>query len=245
MTKNNSFNELVIEYSNKLITNTCNVKKFLGIMIDNTLSWKSHRDKTVPILSQGCYISRVVKLFLTHDVLKMIYNVYFHSVMTYGLFFCGNSSHNITSKRLQNKIIRIMMGARSRDFCRDFFKILGILVLPLTALYIYSITMCSLSVIESTSWKILNDIISYHIIYFRGSVQDDVKTRNNNLFHLQSNLSVYQRGPHYACIKIYNNVPIQIKLLSSNFNQFKKVLKDFLQLHSFYTLAEYINYNRD
>jgi hypothetical protein len=40
---------------------------------------------------------------------------------------------------LQKKIIRIMMGARSRDFCREFFKTLGIL--PFTAQYIYTITM--------------------------------------------------------------------------------------------------------
>jgi len=74
----------------------------------------------------------------------------------------------------------------------------------------------------------------------------NVKTRNNmNLFQPQSNLSLYQRGPHYAYIKICYNVPIQIKLLSSNFNQFKKALKDFLQLHSFYNLAEYLNYNSD
>jgi hypothetical protein len=72
----------------------------------------------------------------------------------------------------------------------------------------------------------------------------DVKTGNNkNLFQSQSNLSTYQRGPHYACIRIYKNVPIQIKLLSSNFNQFKKALKYFL--HSFYTLAENFTYNRD
>jgi hypothetical protein len=76
----------------------------------------------------------------------------------------------------------------------------------------------------------------------------DAKTRNNkNLFQPQSDLSINETGPHYACIKIYmyNNVPIQIKLLSSNFNQFKKARKDFLQLHSFYTLAEYLNYNKD
>jgi len=33
------------------------------------------------------------------------------------------------------------------------------------------------------------------------------------------------RGPHYAGFKIYNNLPIQIKLLSSNFNQVKKVFR--------------------
>lgn len=48
----------------------------------------------------------------------------------------------------------------------------------------------------------------------------DIKPRKSkNLFQPQSNLSLYQRGPHYAGIKIYNNIPIQIKPLSSNFNQ--------------------------
>jgi len=69
----------------------------------------------------------------------------------------------------------------------------------------------------------------------------DVETRNNeNLFQPQSDISVYQKGPHDAGIKIYNNVPTPIKLLSCNSNQFKKALTDFLQLHSFCTLAEYL-----
>jgi hypothetical protein len=59
-----------------------------------------------------------------------------------------------------------------------------------------------------------------------------------------SHSQIYQRGPLYAGIKIYNNLSIQIQLLSSNFNQFKKAHKEFLQLHSFYTLAEYLSYNR-
>jgi hypothetical protein len=72
----------------------------------------------------------------------------------------------------------------------------------------------------------------------------DIETRNNkNLFQPQSNIPVYQWGPYNDGIKIYNNLSTQIKLLSSNFNQFKKALKYFL--HSFYTLAENVNYNRN
>jgi len=51
LTKNNSFNEWIIEHSNNLITNICSLK-FLGIMIDNTLSWKSHIDKTGQVVLQ-------------------------------------------------------------------------------------------------------------------------------------------------------------------------------------------------
>ena len=72
----------------------------------------------------------------------------------------------------------------------------------------------------------------------------DTKTRNyKNLFQPQPNLSS-KRGCLYGGIKMYINLPIQIKLLSSNFNQFKKALKDIIQLHSSYAVAEYLNYNK-
>jgi hypothetical protein len=72
-----------------------------------------------------------------------------------------------------------------------------------------------------------------------------MKTRNNSkLFQPQSNLSVCQNGPHYAGIGC-NDLPTQMKLLSSNSNQFTKALKDSLQLHSFCTLAKYLSYNRN
>jgi len=65
-----------------------------------------------------------------------------------------------------------MTGARSRDSCREFFKILGIL--PLTAQYIQSITMFIVNNIE----------------YFtENSKLYDTKTRNyKNLFQPQPNL---------------------------------------------------------
>ena len=65
----------------------------------------------------------------------MIYYAYFHSGVTHGLLFWGNSSHSMTVFRLQMKTIRIMIGARSKDSCIKFFKILGILLLM--AQYIY------------------------------------------------------------------------------------------------------------
>jgi hypothetical protein len=42
--------------------------------------------------------------------------------MTYGLLFWGNSSYSIEVLRLQKEIIRIMMGARSRDSSRELLK---------------------------------------------------------------------------------------------------------------------------
>ena len=76
----------------------------------------------------------------------MIYYAYFHLVMTDGLLFWGISSHSIEVFRLQKKIIGIMMGARSRDSCIEFFKISGIL--PLMTEYTYTITVFFVNIRE-------------------------------------------------------------------------------------------------
>ena len=145
----------------------------------------------------------------------MIYYGYFHSGVTYGLLYWGNSSHSMKVYRLQMKTLRIIMGARSTDSCIEFFKILGILLSM--AQHIYTITVF---------------IVNNRKYFTANSELHDIITRKNkNLFQPQTNVSIYPKGPHYADTKTYNNLPTQIKLLSSNFNQCKRALKDFLQLH--------------
>jgi hypothetical protein len=39
---------------------------------------------------------------------------------------------------------------------------------------------------------------------------------------------------------MFNNLPIEIKNISSNLCKFKSVLKQFLVTHSFYTVEEYL-----
>jgi hypothetical protein len=51
---------------------------------------------------------------------------------------------------------------------------------------------------------------------------------------------IYQKGAHYAGIKIFNKLPIGIKNTSNNLKQFKAALKHFLNTHSFYTVDEYL-----
>jgi hypothetical protein len=68
------------------------------------------------------------------------------------------------------------------------------------------------------------------------------ETRNSsNLYFPLSNITVFQKGPQYFGIKVYNNLPGKIKQLSSNKNQFKKTLLQFLYLHSFYSIEEFLN----
>jgi hypothetical protein len=60
--------------------------KFLGIMSDNTLTWKSHIEMIIQKLSVACFVVRAIKHFVTQYTLKMVCYSYFHWHGNYGLF---------------------------------------------------------------------------------------------------------------------------------------------------------------
>ena len=74
--------------------------------------------------------------------------------------------------------------------------------------------------------------IEYHKI--------DTRQRNN-LYLPQANLTICQKGVYYSGIKIFNNLPLEIKNVAGNLKKFKIVLKQFLYTYTFYTLEEYFN----
>ena len=76
LTKNKISNNINIEYDNTLIAQA-NVVKFLGITVDNTLSWKQHIDTIIPKLNKDCFIIRRMKLYLSNYTLKMVYYAFF------------------------------------------------------------------------------------------------------------------------------------------------------------------------
>jgi hypothetical protein len=92
-TKNNSFSNFDIIYKDKKLTTDDSVK-FLGLTLDNLLSWKKHIEAIIPKLSAATFAMRVEQLFLSLDSLKLIYCSYFHSVLTYGIIFWGNTPHS-------------------------------------------------------------------------------------------------------------------------------------------------------
>ena len=100
--------------------------KFLGLIVDNTLSWKPHIDHLINKLSTTCYVIRSVKLYVNANTVIMIYHSLFRAVMTYGIMFCGNSSSSTEVFRMQKKAIRIVMGRCNRESCRNLFKELNV-----------------------------------------------------------------------------------------------------------------------
>jgi hypothetical protein len=121
--------------------------------------------------------------------LKSIYFAYFHSIIKYGIIFWGNSSNSKKIFTLQNKIIRIMVGAQPRipcrstvgaqprTPCRSLFKKLEIL--PLTCQYIFSL---------------INFILNNQENFQTNSSIHSTDTSNKHHLHRpNSNLSCFQK----------------------------------------------------
>ena len=137
-TKNSQKFEFDILSPKNQITNSTNTK-FLGLIIDETLSWNCHATQLLKRLSSACYAVRVITPFMSEDILKMVYYAYVHSLMMYGIIFWGNSPHSTDIFKFQKRIIRIMTKSGRRDSRRQLFKKLE--KLPLQSQYIFSILL--------------------------------------------------------------------------------------------------------
>ena len=67
---------LKIGFKNNLITNS-SYTKFLGVTMNNTLSWNNHIDLIMRNLSKACYIIRSAKTYMSVSSLKVIYYAFF------------------------------------------------------------------------------------------------------------------------------------------------------------------------
>lgn len=215
-----------IVISNLKITNI-NSTRFLGLKIDNTLTWREHVTELIPKLNKACYVIRTLVFLRSSEILRMVYFSCFHSVMSYGIIFWGNSHSSINVFKIQKRIIRIMTKSSKRDTCRPLFKTLRIL--PLPSQYIFSLL---LFVVTNKQLFLLNSQI--HSIH----------TRHSSDLHLpQTGLTLVQKGVAYSGCKIYNHLPLHIKNISNNVPLFKSLLKNLLLQYAFYSVDEYYQTN--
>jgi hypothetical protein len=102
--------------------------KFLGLIIDDSLSWKAHIEHIMSKLNTACFVIRMIQAIMSTETLRMVYFAYIHSIMSFGIIFGGNQPYSEILK-LQKRVIRIITYSRTRDLCRELFKRLEILPL--------------------------------------------------------------------------------------------------------------------
>jgi len=111
----------------------------LGLIIEETLSWNQHIDQITTKLCSACYALRNLKHIVPQSTLRTIYYAYIHSILSYGIIFCGRSSNTNKLFILQKKIIRIITNSRVRGSCREALK--NTQIMTLCSQYIFSLIL--------------------------------------------------------------------------------------------------------
>lgn len=199
--------------------------KYLGVTIDNKLTWTSHVDQLCGQLNTSLYALKRIKSSSDQETAKIAYYSLFESHIRYGLIVWGNSSARNVQRILvlQKKAVRTLLGLNPYDTCRGAFEELKIL------------TVVSLYILE---------VVKHAIAKFQQKLGDShqYNTRNTTNFAMPiHHLTLYEKKPCYAGARLFNLLPEQLKRIHQERN-FKKHLTKWLLEHSFYTLEEFVTW---
>lgn len=205
--------------------NSVTQTKFLGVTIDEHLNWKMHVDNVSSKINKFVYALRQVKKVTNLKTAILVYHAYVESVLRYGLVMWGNSTDQHRAFVAQKKCIRALYGLQPDESCKPVFEKLGLL--PLPCLYIYEICMFVWK--HKTLFKTANDICP--------------RNRRDPYMLVLSNaprLAKYNKNCLAMCVRIYNKLPGDFKLLNTKYC-FKRKLSAWLSQNNFYSLKQFFD----
>ena len=197
--------------------------KFLGIMIDDKLSWKDHIIYISKKISKGLGIIQKARKCLNSDTLLSLYYTFVYPYLTYCNQIWGNVSSSALQKLiiLQKRAVRIISGVPPRTHTPPLFEKLKILdILDLNKFLVGQLMFKSYT-------KKLPDIFDGYFIHNSDIHQHDTRNRNH-LHYARCKTELGKRSLRYWGVIIWNSI------LSLNLNlnikpvTFKKNLKKAL-----------------
>lgn len=213
--------DLALKINNTNISNNHESVRFLGIYLNEHLSFKAHCEHLVSRINSLKYLFINLKTILNVKQLFCVYCAKVESILRYGICFWGNSSHCNEVFIAQKRIIRTIVNISPRESCKNYFLKLNILTLP--SLFIFEICVY---IYKNRSQFPLRK--SMH----------NICTRQANTFHVPfSHFKKTDLSPNIIGLKIFNRLPDSIKSCSSLYS-FKKQLKRFLLHKCFYSVSE-------
>ena len=91
-----------------------NVKKFLGMYIDERLTFGDHTNKICLKMSRSVGVMRRLKAFIPRDILKKLFYSFIYSKFTYGIICYGSAYQNQVQrvKKVINRSLKLVFNTR-------------------------------------------------------------------------------------------------------------------------------------
>ena len=186
--------------------------KFVGLNIDEHLSWEFHLTITKTKLSFASHQISKVKNVFKKETLLLIYNCLFKPHLEYAIAAWGGIPKSKLNGliNIQKRCVRNIAGKKSRSHTDPIFKDLGILKLK--------------DLFELNCAVIMYDIVYKHEFNNLGGIfQLSHSTRTKNIILESCKKEFLKHFPTWWLPRIWNEYPNDLKQLSTK-NSFKHVI---------------------
>ena len=206
--------------------NKANNLKYLGVIIDDTISWVHHITYIKNKISKGIGIMSKASKYLKRKSLLTLYYSYIYPYMIYCIEAWGNASncHLDQLYITQKKIIRLISFTNYDIPSAVTFKNLEIL--PLNKLVYNRIGIMMYKYSNNLLPPAINDL------YVPNNDVHKYSTRQKHLLYVnKSNINVYAKSFGYISVRVWNALQSKIDV-NVPISKFKKSSKNYLQDNS-------------
>ena len=200
-----------------------NQVKYLGVILDDKLSWEAHISSLSTKLSRVTGIMYKLRHYAPFNILRTVNFSLFYSHLSYSLLNWGRASTSLihSIEILQNRCIRAALFCPRRTPLNSIYKKFNTLKL---------VDLITMSV-ASFMYRYSNNMLPHSFInYFREiSSVHEYNTRSSihaKFFLHRAKNKFGQKKIQYMGVETWKNIPLQIK--QNPYQLFKKQYKSFL-----------------
>ena len=197
--------------------------KYLGLLIDENLSWKQHIDFIAAKLSRTIGLLSKLRYYLPTSTLLNIYRSLVEPYLTYGISAWGQANMTTlnTLLKLQKRALRHIFFIKQYESAVPLF--IQSNLLPVNYLYIESIALLMFDVYHKRAppnicnlFTLTDEIHSYNTRF----------AKSKSFYHLSSRLQTQHLSFSRFGVRLWNQIPVEIKGLSKKY--FKVELRQCL-----------------
>ena len=191
--------------------------RFLGLNIDQQLTWNTHINKLKSKISSSIFIINRVKKQLPHKALKSIYLTLIHSHFIYGITAWGNFTTTNKLYLLQKKALRLINNKAYASHTDPLFKQENVLKFHdiykvVTALHVHDLLANKLPSSFDNFFPMVNH-----------SQHNRITRQYNNLPQTLARTQFSARTPYHAIPALWNNLQLSTQTTESR-TGFKKII---------------------
>lgn len=218
-TRKRNLPPLDIKYSGTEIKEIKNTK-FLGLYIDDCLSWETQIDNVCLKLNRFSFALYMLSKVVNQNAVRIAYDSYVTATLRYGIIFWGNAANRDRAFKSQKRCIRSICHLQTTDSCKPYFQKLKIL--PCPCLYIYEVVVFIRT--------------NENLFEFSENAR-----RKNKICFTQHSSAIFGKSIINMAPRIYNKLPGELADRSLSITILKRKLKEFLIKKCYYSINEYFD----